>query len=549
MQKLHRSMQPSCTFTYARCRRPKPQMPVGTSVTPNRPSRSGSSRLSVTTSVTFGSARDFLRRPRRVAAHHDDLRAPGSRRASRRIICRLFESPSPVTVQVLTMHRSAALLLGRILVADPEQPLAHELRFVLVDLAAERDGVQLHAFNFLYDARLDASTSSPCCPSQLVPAVGVDLVALQLGVLLGRREHDRLARRRRPPWRSCWHCFASCGRTARGASSRRTRTCGRRCPTGCTLYRGCRALLALGLACFLGSTTTTVVAPSGPRRQRLLASPSHTCESSRTDACGGASRCTAIILDGLPTAKRTARATRIVNDVLDHTSTSHRQPFDADLAELLRIPSVSADSRHAADVRRAAEWVVAQLRELGLDDRARSKRPATRSSYAESPPVPGKPGRAGLRPLRRAAARSARRVDHAAVRADGPRRQRLRPRRDRRQGADAHARQERRGLAQAAAGKLPLQVKFLIEGEEEVGSAHLEPFVAAERRAAGLRLRRDQRHAASSPPACRRSPTACAASPTSSCKLTGPKQDLHSGMFGGGVANPANALVADARRR
>jgi hypothetical protein len=54
MQKLHRSWQPSCTFTYARCRRPKPLMPVGMSVTPNRPSKSGSSRLSVTTSVTFG---------------------------------------------------------------------------------------------------------------------------------------------------------------------------------------------------------------------------------------------------------------------------------------------------------------------------------------------------------------------------------------------------------------------------------------------------------------------------------------------------------------
>ena len=58
------------------------------------------------------------------------------------------------------------------------------------------------------------------------------------------------------------------------------------------------------------------------------------------------------------------------------------------------------------------------------------------------------------------------------------------------------------------AGRLPVNVKFLIEGEEEVGGANLEAYVAENRDAAGLRLRRDLRHAASSPPACRRSPTA-----------------------------------------
>ncbi len=60
-------------------------------------------------------------------------------------------------------------------------------------------------------------------------------------------------------------------------------------------------------------------------------------------------------------------------------------------------------------------------------------------------------------------------------------------------------------------------LKFLIEGEEEVGSANLDAFIEANRERLACDVRRDQRHVASSPPASRRSRTACAASPTSSC--------------------------------
>jgi len=48
---------------------------------------------------------------------------------------------------------------------------------------------------------------------------------------------------------------------------------------------------------------------------------------------------------------------------------SHRQAFEADLANLLRIPSVSADSRQRAETRRAAEWVVKQFEQIGLATR------------------------------------------------------------------------------------------------------------------------------------------------------------------------------------
>ena len=68
----------------------------------------------------------------------------------------------------------------------------------------------------------------------------------------------------------------------------------------------------------------------------------------------------------------------------------------------------------------------------------------------------------------------------------------------------------------AIEGRLPVNLKFLIEGEEEVGSGGLEQYLAehADRLACDCVVISD---GASSPPACRRSPTACGASPTTSC--------------------------------
>jgi succinyl-diaminopimelate desuccinylase len=91
-------------------------------------------------------------------------------------------------------------------------------------------------------------------------------------------------------------------------------------------------------------------------------------------------------------------------------------------------------------------------------------------------------------------------------------------------------------------GTLPLQVKFLIEGEEEVGSEHLESFVAEnrERLACDCVVISDCCQFGRGLPAI-----------TYGLRgimyfemfLRGPRQDLHSGTFGGGVTNPANTLV------
>lgn len=91
-------------------------------------------------------------------------------------------------------------------------------------------------------------------------------------------------------------------------------------------------------------------------------------------------------------------------------------------------------------------------------------------------------------------------------------------------------------------GKLPVNVKFVIEGEEEVGSNNLEPYLegAREQLKCDVAVISDTSQYAPGIPAVTyglRGIVACEVT------LTGPNQDLHSGVFGGSVANPANALA------
>ena len=92
------------------------------------------------------------------------------------------------------------------------------------------------------------------------------------------------------------------------------------------------------------------------------------------------------------------------------------------------------------------------------------------------------------------------------------------------------------------AGKLPVQLKFLIEGEEEVGSESSETFIRgnAERLACQAIVISDGAQFAPGWPAINYGLRGIA---YYELRLTGPARDLHSGTFGGSVANPANALA------
>ncbi len=220
---------------------------------------------------------------------------------------------------------------------------------------------------------------------------------------------------------------------------------------------------------------------------------------------------------------------------------SHRQAFIDDLVDLLRIPSVSADSRHTGDVRKAAEWMASHFDKLGLVTELveTAGHPLV---VAESPPVPGKPivlvyGHYDVQP-----------PDPLGEWTTPPFEPSIRHGNIYARGATDDKGQMLTHVKSVEAWiksgeQLPLQVKFLIEGEEEVGSANLEAFVAKnrDRLACDCVVISDCGQFAPGIPAITYGLRGIA---YYELKLTGPRQDLHSGTFGGGVTNPAGALVS-----
>ena len=219
---------------------------------------------------------------------------------------------------------------------------------------------------------------------------------------------------------------------------------------------------------------------------------------------------------------------------------SHRSDFEEDLCQLLRIPSVSAGREHRDDVRRAAEWVADQFRRLrfSVEVIPTAGHPLV---YAESPKVEGAP--------------TVLVYGHYDVQPAEPLEKWITPpfepsRRDgnlyARGATDDKGQMFTHVLSARAwletAGRLPLRLKFLIEGEEEVGSNNLEKYIAAnsERLACDCCVISDSAQFAPEQPAITYGLRGIA---YFELRLFGPNRDLHSGTFGGSVANPANALV------
>ncbi len=220
---------------------------------------------------------------------------------------------------------------------------------------------------------------------------------------------------------------------------------------------------------------------------------------------------------------------------------SHKSAFEDDLCQLLRIPSVSTDSDHRGDIRRAAEWMADHFRRLRFETEL-IETAGNPLVLASSLPVPGAP--------------TALVYGHYDVQPPDPLDEWISPPFEptvRNGNMYARGATDDKGQllthvksAQAwveAAGQLPINLKFLIEGEEEVGSEGLAEYLAANasQLACDCVVISDTSQFAPGQPAITYGLRGIA---YYQLFLTGPKQDLHSGSFGGAITNPANALTA-----
>jgi len=216
--------------------------------------------------------------------------------------------------------------------------------------------------------------------------------------------------------------------------------------------------------------------------------------------------------------------------------------FQEELKELLRIPSVSTLPQHKGDVRRAADWLVADMQRIGLE---RAEAIAT----AGHPIVYGEWMGAGE------SAPTVLAYCHYDVQpaeiADGWETDPFEPvERDGKIYARGAVDSKSHVMAQlkaaesllAVSPKPNVNIKLLFEGEEETSSANLAAFVASsrERLKADVCVICDGSMADREQPAL---PYALRGIVAMEVEVFGPRQDLHSGHYGGTVHNPVQALA------
>jgi acetylornithine deacetylase/succinyl-diaminopimelate desuccinylase-like protein len=228
-------------------------------------------------------------------------------------------------------------------------------------------------------------------------------------------------------------------------------------------------------------------------------------------------------------------------DALDRHLAENQDRYLENLKAALRIPSVSAKAEHTDDMRRCAEHLVAHLKRIGMTRAEVLPTAGHPVVYGEWLGAPGRPtvllyGHYDVQPPEPLALWKSPPFEPTVV--DG----KLYAR-----GACDDKGQVYMHLSaieshMAVNGGLPVNLKLVIEGEEEVGSANLEAFLVKHRAMldADVIVVSDTGMLAPDQPAlC----YALRGLMYTQIEVTGPGRDLHSGEFGGAVMNPANALA------
>ena len=219
----------------------------------------------------------------------------------------------------------------------------------------------------------------------------------------------------------------------------------------------------------------------------------------------------------------------------------NRDRYIDELKQYLAIPSISALPEHAGDVQRCAEWSAAEMTRIGLENVRLEATPGNPIVYGEWMKAPGAPtilfyGHYDVQP-----------VDPLELWESPPFEATVRDGEIYARGSaddkgqvfmhfkaiEAHMKQN---------GRLPVNIKVILEGEEEVGSVNLDNFVRAnkEKLAASVVVITDSAMFA------RGVPSICyglRGLVYFQIDVRGTNSDLHSGLFGGAVANPNFVLA------
>ena len=229
-----------------------------------------------------------------------------------------------------------------------------------------------------------------------------------------------------------------------------------------------------------------------------------------------------------------------------YLSNSNKERYLNELLELLRIPSVSADPSFKNDVMKCAETIAEGLRKIGIDKVEVCKTAGNPIVYGEKiidatkPTVlvyghydvqPADPLELWTSPAFEPVIKTTEKHPKGAIFARGAC--------DDKGQMFMHVKAVESMLA---ANELPCNVKFMIEGEEEVGSENLAIFVKneKERLKADIILVSDTGMLANDVPSIT---TGLRGLSYVEVEVTGPNRDLHSGLYGGCVANPINVLA------